>query len=285
MGTLFYSLMGLKLRADMPFDVEITDESLRFLRQTEESPDEWVRFMPVEVLPPLPNGLWHKDRLFADTSEGKSVYYRCHPGGAAYARVVYQDGGKVSFSYLSDSREMPRHTKSLINLLGLEQIFLRHDALILHASFIRWQGRGILFSAPSGTGKSTQAGLWAKYMGADILNGDRAGIRQIEGQWRAYGLPYAGTSGIYRDEFAPISAIVILRQGPENVIRSMKMGEALRALLPEFSLLRWDGEFMNRAMDICAELLAGVPAYLLECRPDRGAVELLRDTILNEESL
>ena len=59
------------------------------------------------------------------------------------------------------------------------------------ASFIRWQGRGILFSAPSGTGKSTQANLWVQHQGAEVINGDRAALRQVGGRWQAFGLPYA----------------------------------------------------------------------------------------------
>jgi hypothetical protein len=180
---------------------------------------------------------------------------------------------------------MAHESSYLLNMLGLEKLLLCHRALILHASFIRWQGQGILFSAPSGTGKSTQASLWETHMGAKILNGDRAGIRYADGAWRAYGLPYAGSSRIFQNGSAPIRAIVVLKQGQENRIRPMGPMEALRALLPEFSAHRWDLAFMDKLLNVAAGLLRDVPVYCLECRPDSEAVQLLHDTLFNEERL
>jgi hypothetical protein len=216
---------------------------------------------------------------------GESFHIRSDPRKDPYAVVEYGKNSQVRISYLRDSRDMVPESRYLLNILGLEKLLLCHDALILHASFIRWQGKGILFSAPSGTGKSTQASLWEKHMEAEILNGDRAGIRYADGGWRAYGLPYAGTSRIFRNCSAPIRAIVILRQSPENRIRPMRAAEALRALLPEFSAHRWDSVFMNKVLDIAAELLREIPVYCLECRPDQEAVQLLHDTLFNEDIL
>ena len=49
------------------------------------------------------------------------------------------------------------------SLFALERRMLQKDSFILHSAYIRHRGRAILFSAPSGTGKSTQASLWAQY--------------------------------------------------------------------------------------------------------------------------
>lgn len=69
-------------------------------------------------------------------------------------------------------------SRNICDLLGLERLLLSRQGLLLHASFIRWQDRGILFSAPSGTGKSTQADLWVRHRGAEVINGDRAALRR-----------------------------------------------------------------------------------------------------------
>ena len=55
------------------------------------------------------------------------------------------------------------------SLFALERRMLQKDSFILHSAYIRHRGRAILFSAPSGTGKSTQASLWAQYAGAAFL--------------------------------------------------------------------------------------------------------------------
>lgn len=282
MEKLIYNIADLSICMEMPFQPKISEESPPFLKIGEEVCDADVKVVPVDALPSMAEGgIWHEDRYYA----GKSCYIRSGPGKDPYAMVEYGKNSQVRISYLRDSRDMVPESRYLLNMLGLEKLLLCHDALILHASFIRWQGKGILFSAPSGTGKSTQASLWEKHREAEVLNGDRAGIRYADGGWRAYGLPYAGTSRIFRNCSAPIRAIVILRQSPENRIRPMRAAEALRALLPEFSAHRWDSVFMNKVLDIAAELLRVIPVYCLECRPDQEAVQLLHDTLFNEDIL
>ena len=128
-------------------------------------------------------------------------------------------------------------------------------------------------------GKSTQAELWRQYEGAEILNGDRAALRKKNGIWHGYGLPYAGTSGIYRNESAPLKVIVALRQATENRIRRIAGAEAFSYLYPETMIHRWDPQFESRAAELLLSLLSEIPVFLLECRADRGAVEILKTEI------
>ncbi|MDY4968906.1 MAG: hypothetical protein SO101_01400, partial [Lachnospiraceae bacterium] len=74
-------------------------------------------------------------------------------------------------------------------------------------------------------------------------------------------------------------AVVVLRQAKENRIRRLRAAEAIRFLYPEVTAHHWDREFVDRILNLLMELTAAVPVYLLECLPDRGAVELVKDTI------
>lgn len=283
METVYYSLVDRTFRLDTPIALEITQESKDFLVSRPGSIDDWITFEPMDAIPDVPEqAIGFDNRHYLRTAGTDVVYYGTAFGARPYAMSQYGTDQRIRFFYRPNAKELTFKSFCIMNLLGLETLLLRHDALILHASFVRFRGRGILFSAPPGTGKSTQAQLWAEYMDADILNGDRAGIRRAEGQWRAYGLPYAGSSRIYRNESAPIEAIVVLRQGKENRIRSLGAAEALRLLMPEFSVHRWDGDFVSRAVDIALALLREIPVYLLECTPDRRSVDLLRKTIMSE---
>ena len=102
---------------------------------------------------------------------------------------------------------------------------LRHGRLVLHSSSILVNGKVILFAAPSGTGKSTQAALWEKYRCAEVLNGDKncVSFDENSGTAIAHGLPFCGTSGGLPTIF-PVrsSAIVLLKQAPENKIRRLR---------------------------------------------------------------
>lgn len=171
---------------------------------------------------------------------------------------------------------------NLMNYLAFEDVLVNHQGFILHSSFISWQNNGILFTAPSGTGKSTQADLWKKYEDADIYNGDRTIIRKIEGKYYGFGSPYAGSSGIYRNESAPIKAIVVIEQGPDNVIRRLHGREAFLPLFRETLMNTWNKEYMEKMTDLLMDVACQIPVYHLSCRPDQGAVNTVKNEILKE---
>ena len=89
---------------------------------------------------------------------------------------------------------------------------IRH-ALILHSSYLDVNGQALLFSGPSGIGKSTQADLWVRHRGAAILNGDKSLLIREPDGWYAHGWPICGSSGICRNESRRIRAIVMLGCG------------------------------------------------------------------------
>ena len=95
----------------------------------------------------------------------------------------------------------------------------------------------------------------------------------------AFGLPYAGSSGIYRNESEPLAAVILLRQAKENRLRKLKVLEAFPDLYREVMVHRWDRKFVSESTELLLQLLQEIPVYLLECRPDREAVQLVRDEI------
>ena len=62
---------------------------------------------------------------------------------------------------------------------------LNHHACVLHGVVMEYEGKGILVTAPAGTGKTTHTRMWRDWKHALILNGDRASA----GSWRAFGMP------------------------------------------------------------------------------------------------
>lgn len=164
-------------------------------------------------------------------------------------------------------------------LFSPERLLLHHSAFQLHASVISWNGNGILFTAPSGTGKSTQADLWKRLEGAQILNGDRAIIRNENDKFRVYGSPYAGSSGIYTNHSVPIRAIVALSQASENSLRPLTAVAAFNQLYRESTVRYWDPEFVDVFSNLLLSLIERVPIYHLACRPDAGAVAILKEEL------
>lgn len=176
--------------------------------------------------------------------------------------------------YLSDSR-LAKRTINPLQYVEISLLLIPYDTIVLHCSVIDTNGRGVLFTAPSGTGKSTQAELWEKYKGAEIINGDRGFIRMQEGKYMAYGSWYAGSSRIYKNKRIPVTTVVVLRQAKENKIKRLSKKEAYIYLLSEISASQWNRKVLEKQCEWLLEFLDKIPVYLLECRPDLEAVEVL----------
>lgn len=163
--------------------------------------------------------------------------------------------------------------------LDIDFILLWFQRIIMHASVVKYEDEAVLFSGPSGIGKSTQAELWKKYMNADILNGDRATLDVSGEKVYVYGSPYAGSSHIYRNECAPVKAVVLLGQGKENSIEKLSGIKAYKEMFPRFSIARWDDKLFHESMNIISNVIEKTPIYRLICAPDEQAVQLVHDTL------
>lgn len=165
--------------------------------------------------------------------------------------------------------------------VSLPQLLLYHRALVFHASYIAYQGQGILFTAPSQTGKSTQASLWQTYRGAQILNGDKAAVK-LKSQPVVYSMPFCGTSGICENVTLPLCCIVVLSQAKENTVRRLGVQEALTMLCPNVFADQLVAEEWQKTLLLLLDLVEAVPIYSLACTPDVRAVEALETAIARD---
>ncbi len=154
-------------------------------------------------------------------------------------------------------------------------VILFNKGFVIHASAIEVDGKGIAFSAPSGTGKSTQADLWVTHKNAKIINADRPAIRIFDDEIRIYGTPWSGTSKQYLNMSAPLVAIFMLEQSPTNKIIELSSLEALRRITARCYLPYFDEELMSLALDNIGAVIQKTPVYLLKCRPDSEAVDVV----------
>ena len=169
--------------------------------------------------------------------------------------------------------------KNALEESGIFRMLAEHGGVVLHSSYVLTkQGEALLFSAPSGTGKSTQAELWRKFAGAKVINGDRALIKAQNGV-TANGIFFSGTSGICENVTAPIRAIVLLRQSEKNEIRSVSGKEAFMRLLPQCSYYPDEEENLRLVTGILAEIISAVPIYDFGCVPEKSAVTALNEVL------
>ena len=283
-----YSICGIPLRISLPDEVEPVGTIGPFRRGDHPEPEEvryrakWYSGPPEDVGPIVHHQPGYRIRQTRDGYRYEfNVGYEVNPDCLL---LDMDPGGQSNTLWLPERHRGLLQAQGLpaAQDLGQELLFLSHDRLLMHASLIRVRGRGILFTGPSGMGKSTQAGLWQRYRGAELLNGDKA-VLHMDREIRAWGSPYAGTSGIYRNEMAPAVGIVSLRQGKRNEIRRLRGREALLELLPRMATAPWAGQWHGRGIDLALELVERIPVFRLSCLPDREAVELTEETLFPGE--
>lgn len=201
--------------------------------------------------------------------------------------VTYIESKTLKCRYISQQwlKEITASGFDLENFFGLENVLINFQSLILHSCYIQKKGKGILFSAPSGTGKSTQGELWREYQGAEVINGDRTIIRYEDKRWNAYSAPVCGTSGICLNKKNPLGAIVVLRQSPVNRIRMLNGKEAFMCIYSELTIHGWNRQYVNMAIDCLNKLLNDIPIILFEATKDIEAVEKLYTFFIENEIL
>ncbi|MEG2179889.1 MAG: hypothetical protein RRZ66_04955 [Bacteroidales bacterium] len=148
--------------------------------------------------------------------------------------------------------------------------------LMMHASVIESDGKGMLFLGKSGTGKSTHSRLWLDHVpNASLLNDDNPVVRMLpNGDIRVFGSPWSGKTPCYRNHSVKISAFVRLKQAPENRLVRLPASHAFAALLPSCSNMVWDKQVHDDTCQTIALIAAKSKVAQLECLPDRSAVEL-----------
>lgn len=156
---------------------------------------------------------------------------------------------------------------------------------LFHASAVSHRGKGYMFLGPSGTGKSTHAALWQRFIpDVGLVNDDNPVVRIDEaGRATVYGSPWSGKTPCYRNISYPLGAIVMLSQAPHNKIERLSGIRAYATLLQSISGKRWDKCIAEGLHATENELAASVPVWHLECLPDGEAAEICKSTIASDD--
>lgn len=175
----------------------------------------------------------------------------------------------------SEFSELYKLDTVFTSLFALERRMLQHQGLVLHCSYLTMNNEAILFSGPSGIGKSTQAGLWQRYKEALIHNGDRALLQKNNERWNVNGWPVCGSSDICEAINSPLRAIVMLSQSETNQVKKLSPMEAFSNLYGQITVNRWDSQAVLQSTDLISELVAHIPVYHFSCNISEEAVHTL----------
>ena len=147
---------------------------------------------------------------------------------------------------------------------------LDFDGFRLHASAITLEGRAYLFSAHSGTGKSTHTLKWTRLFGAAYLNDDKPALRKLNGVWTAFGTPWSGKHDLSSPQGVALGGIAFLKRGQINQIRPLPPMQALPLLMGQ-TAYRLSAQQMELLLPMVDDILRTVPIWELTCRNDDEA--------------
>jgi hypothetical protein len=235
-------------------------------------------FLPVEALPAPTEAATAAGENFRIFGNRRYIGVSSETLSNAYM-MVEQSGRDYRVFFVENrfSRRIPAHV--MLDALSVEHLVAMAGGLLLHASYIAYKGRGILFTAPSGTGKSTQADLWCRLRGAELINGDRAAvIVGAEGVF-VHGIPFCGSSGVNKNMTLPLRAIVSLSQAPSTSIVPISGLRAFRQLWEGCTVSNWDRQRVSACTDLVSKVIGHVPVFHLVCTPDESAVIALEQAL------
>ena len=134
-------------------------------------------------------------------------------------------------------------------------------------------GEGYVFSAVSGTGKSTHTALWRRHFGnrVTMINDDKPVIRKCDGKFYAYGTPWMGKADIGTNTKAPVKAVYILQRAEENTAVRVLPSQVMKQLL-EATVIDVERSRMEKLLELLDEFFKETPLFLLGCNMDESAV-------------
>ena len=277
----YYRFAGVELTVSMPEARAYTDEHHLAPFAVDSVTDPHVfRFEIVETLTE-PTGVCIADDPVFRVYEDGGTCIRYIGSADAYIRVCRQ-GQMNDVQLLAKSYPGCIGSKTVLNSIAAEHLIARAGGFVFHCSYIDWGGMAILFTAPSQTGKSTQAELWRSLRGAQIINGDRAAVRIADGAALAEGIPFAGSSDYCLNRTLPLAAVVYLGQAPVTTIRRMRGYEAFARIWEGVSVNAWDREDVSLVSDAVKRVAESIPVYHLPCTPDESAVIALENALKKE---
>lgn len=155
------------------------------------------------------------------------------------------------------------------------EFLFHHDTLLLHGSALAVDGKGYLFTAHSGTGKSTHTRYWQQLFGARMVmvNDDKPFVTLSSEGVMLHGSPWSGKHGLDNNLSVPLKGICLLERGSENCIRQITPGEML-PMVQKQCYCPLDESKRENFLSLTEALTNMVPVWCMRCTKDPVAAEV-----------
>lgn len=159
-----------------------------------------------------------------------------------------------------------------------------HGMLMMHGATIEYNGKAYIFTAPSGTGKSTHISLWKEYLGdkVRIINGDKPEITFEGDEVIAHGAPWCGKEGWQINTSAPLAGVCMLDRSTENKIEEINPGTNIDFFIKQFFYTA-NNDSLVKVVDLFTKMAERVPFYKLTCDISEDAAKCSFEMMTGED--
>lgn len=185
-------------------------------------------------------------------------------------------------------KEGVNYSKAYLEFIALYRQFsekaVNYGVVLCHGSVVELDGRAYMFSAPSGTGKSTHTRMWRECFGDKVrmINDDKPLLRFEKDGIYAYGTPWDGKHHLSTNTRAKLAGICFLKRANDNNIRRIGSKDAVGLLMNQIYRPRNTEGFM-KTLDYIDVLLKEVPMYELKCNISHEAAKVAYDEMSKEK--
>lgn len=214
--------------------------------------------------------------------------YLCD-GNPDFSLVIEQDD--ISFEqnvteneYISEGLQLAKIDDSILELTALqrkiaEKLF-EYETILFHGSVIAVDGKGYLFTAKSGTGKSTHTRFWREMLGdrAVMVNDDKPFLQVRDECIQVYGSPWNGKHSLGNNIDVPLKAICILERGEQNEISQIPAKEAVPMLLQQSNRPQ-NAQLLPKYLELLENITRKTSFYRLKCNMEPEAALIAYQTM------
>jgi len=176
-----------------------------------------------------------------------------------------------------------KHSDSYLETLALAdlllEILINHNVIMFHGSVMAVEGKACLFTAQSGTGKTTHCKLWLDNIpNCHIQNGDKPLIKFCDNGIYVCGSPWMGKEKYGTNETLPLAGICILERDECNHIESIPLNQCFEFLLRQCHVPSGAKSILSVLQLV--EKLSAVKLYRLNCNMDAEAAFVSYDAMV-----
>jgi len=228
------------------------------------------------------------DRVFEITTLHEYTHNMCRAYGtdekSEYSVIITQDD--IDNEREQDERERSLEGKEKISFPDsyletlavyrkMTALLLDDDVLLFHGSVIAVDDQAFLFTAKSGTGKSTHTANWRNVFGdrAVMVNDDKPLLRITENGVTAYGTPWDGKHHLSTNISVPLKAICVLTRSETNHIEKITPRECYTMLIQQTNRPK-DSVLLLKTLKLIDRLSCSTELYRLGCNMDPESAEI-----------